>query len=112
MHLKLGELFTTVDKSENQQSGKSKISNIQKSSRKLFEELCEDYFDPKEFTLSLIDNYNKTERVYYSVYSNMIYKLDETTIGNLNSNLENLVEFSGTTEFEKLFPRAFFLNIF
>ena len=105
----MGELFTTVDKTDNKKSGKGIINGIEKLSKRLFEDLCEDddSFNPKEFTLTLIDYYNKTERVYYSAYSKMIYNLDkEVTEGNLNHNIMKLVEFSGTKEFDELFPRG------
>ena len=105
----MGELFTTVDKTDNKKSGKGIINGIEKLSKRLFEDLCEDddSFNPKEFTLTLIDYYNKTERVYYSSYSKMIYNLDkEVTEGNLNHNIMKLVEFSGTKEFDELFPRG------
>ena len=99
----MSSLFNTVDQTN---KVKSKLTDIEKSSRRLFEDLCDGYFDSEEYVVKLREYLKKTPRVYYSVFSKMIYNLDEDKLGNLDTNIELLIDFTDTTRFEELFERG------
>ncbi|MBR1483463.1 MAG: hypothetical protein IJ598_10920 [Ruminococcus sp.] len=87
------------------QINKSKtISEIEKESRDLFELLLDENLNNEKFVNTLDKFLKKTPRMYYSVYSKMIYSLTDVQVNNLDSNLNALMDFTKSDEFDKLFP--------
>ena len=102
----MDNIFNTVNSSDKRKSGTSKIAEIEKSSRHLFEDLCEEKFNEEQFVKELKAYLKKIPRVYYSGYSKIIFSSDEEKRGVLDTNLESLVDFTGCEEFDKLFPKG------
>ena len=99
----MGSKYDLTYNNQPEDKKKSKIDEIQNTADTLFKRLMvsSDVFDCNEFINKLVIYIDNNERIYYSVLSGIIYKLNDETIGTINTNLDKLVEYLYTDEFIK-----------
>ena len=93
--------FITISISE---KAERKVDKLQSNANKLFKRLTVDseVFNCSDFVSELNGYITVNDRIYYSVFSNIIYNSIDSEVGTIITNLDKLVEFTECVEFRNI----------